>query len=120
MIGVLAKSNDQSLQQFTLFAKPDKRRYALHTQALRKIDASSQEDAVEGVSGNGVAGAGENSTGKSQTGQTNRKQGPGVELVETLSAARIKQAENAEKQRKIDQAFVERYDARLKEVQRML
>lgn len=98
------------------FFKTDKLRYALHTQALKKTDASSQKDAIEGVSGNDVAGAGENSTGMSETRKTNRTQGPGVELVETLSAARIKQAENAEEKRNKDQAFVERYDARLKEV----
>lgn len=86
---------------------------------MRKADASIQEVAMEGVSGNSVPGVDEKSTEKSEKGKTNRMRGPGVDLVDSLSAARIKQAENAEEKRNKDQAFVERYDARLKEVKRM-
>ncbi|CAM9543352.1 unnamed protein product, partial [Ectocarpus sp. 6 AP-2014] len=75
--------------------------------------AMSKADAVEGTNGNGVAEASVGSTDKGETGQTSRR-GSGTEFVDACSADRIKQAENAEETRKKDQAFVERYDERVK------
>lgn len=79
------------------------------------LQAMSKADAMEDTNGNGVAEAGVGSTDKGETGQTGRR-GAGTEYVDARSADRIKQAENAGETRKKDQAFVERYDERLKAV----
>jgi len=42
-----------------------------------------------------------------------------TDRLDTLSAARIKEADSADEKRNADQALVERYDARVKEVQRI-
>lgn len=79
------------------------------------LQAMNKADAAEGTNGNGVAEASVGSTDKGETGQTSRR-GSGTEFVDARSADRMKQAENAEETRKKDQAFVERYDERVKAV----
>lgn len=75
-------------------------------------------DAKEGVNGNSVAEPGDRPTDKGETDRHNKTgdRESETEIVDNLSAARIKQAENTDEQRQKDQAFVERYDARIKEV----
>lgn len=84
----------------------------------------SNADALEGVNGNGVAEPGANPT-DTDKGETDRPNKTGdreseTVVVDSLSAARIKQAEKAEEKRQKDQAFVERYDARVQEVWRKM
>ncbi|CAM9269748.1 unnamed protein product [Scytosiphon promiscuus] len=79
--------------------------------ALSKMDVS---DATEGTNGTGIATTDVTSVDKVETGNTKRKRDSGLDVVDALSAARIKQAENAEEKRKEDQAFFERYEARVK------
>lgn len=73
---------------------------------------------MEDVNGNGTTEPGANSTKKGETDRPNKKgdRESETEVVDSLSAARIKQAENADEKRQKDQAFVERYDARVQEV----
>lgn len=83
------------------------------------LQAMSTADAMEGTNGNGVAEAGVDSTDNGEMGQASRR-GAGTEVVDARSADRIKQADNAEETRKKDQAFVERYDERVKAVRNYL
>lgn len=75
---------------------------------------------MEGANGNGVAEPGTSSTDKGETDRPNNtgERESETEVVDNLSGARIKQADNAEEKRQKDQAFVERYNARVKEVWR--
>ena len=76
----------------------------------------SDTDGVEGVNGNGVAGVDSDQGEKERASKTREAE---TDRVDALSAARIKEAENADEKRNTDQALVERYDARVKEVRRM-
>ncbi len=71
-------------------------------------------DAVEVMNGNGSA-----STDHGDKEGPSRTREAETDRVDTLIAARIKEAENADEKRKTDQALVERYDARVKEVRRI-
>lgn len=79
----------------------------------------SNADAVEVVNGNGVAGADSTSTDHGEKEGASRTREVETDRVDALSAARMKQADNADEKRKSDQALVERYDARVKEVRRI-
>lgn len=88
------------------------------TQTTHGVQAMSDANAMEVINGNGVAEPGASSTDKGETDRPNktRDRESETEVVDTLSAALIKQAENAEEKRQKEQAFVERYDARVQEV----
>lgn len=80
------------------------------------MQVMSNADAMEVINGNGISEPGAGSTDKDETDRPKKTRGSETEIVDSLSAARIKQAENAEEKRQKDQAFVERYDARVQEV----
>eukprot|EP00752_Nemacystus_decipiens_P006120 g5520.t1 len=81
--------------------------------------AMGNADSMEGVNGNGngVVEPGAGSLDNSEADRPNkaRDRKSETEAVDNLSAARIKQAEKADEKRQKDQAFVERYDARVQE-----
>lgn len=84
------------------------------------MQAMSSADAMEDVNGNGVAETGVSPTDKDAIDRPNKTgdRESETQVVDKLSAALIKQAENAEEKRQKDQAFIERYDARVQEVRR--
>lgn len=84
-------------------------------QAMGEMDVS---DVTEGMNGNGVATAEVSPVDKADAGKGKRKRDSGLDTVDTLSAARIKQAENGDEKRKEEQAFFARYEARVKAVRK--
>lgn len=90
---------------------------ALCAQAMSKADTMEGAKEENG-NGNGVADTSATDTDKGEKDRPNktRNRESETQVVDSLSAARIKQAENAEEKRQKDQALVERYDAHVQEV----